>query len=88
MKVYFGPIDYNVEDGEVFKFEGIEYDYVLELTNEGFKIRDTLNRFVPFSHEDVEPLIRALKTVRRVSRILHTAARIEENLNGNGECCV
>jgi len=81
MKVYFGLVDYET-DGNVFEFDGMEYDFVLEVNEEGIVIKDTCGRSVPLSFNSALDLMNALSVVPL--KALATA----ENLNFNLSTCV
>lgn len=83
MKTYFGIVDYE-NDGDVFEFNGQEYDFVLEINEEGIVIRDSLDRFVPIGFTAAMALSMAL---RNNYHVISALAEVED-LDFSKETCV
>ncbi len=83
MKVYFGLVDYETE-GEVFEFDHMEYDFVLENTGDGIVIRDAMDRYVPIGYAAALDLIKALKMMKPMIN----AAVTLENISTDCETCI
>jgi len=83
MKVYFGLVDYET-DGDVFEYANMEYDFLLEVNEEGIVIKDTCGRSIPLSFSGALDLMDALKVVKPQIKALATA----ENINFNASTCV
>lgn len=83
MNVYFGLVDYET-DGEVFEFDGLEYDFLLSVNEEGIVIKDSCGRYVPISYSGTLDLMRALKLVKKQVKALDRV----ENTNFKLATCV
>jgi hypothetical protein len=87
MKIYFGEIDY--ENYESFiEFEGEEYDFSLEVTDDGVVIKDALDRYVPFNHAAALELYEALKYSKKYIKGFADAERAQEALAEHGDFAV
>jgi hypothetical protein len=96
MNIYFGQIDYDIAEdiinggGETFQIDGKHFEYCLSCTDEDtIRITDGIDRMIPFSHEDIKSLRKALKLMDKgFSRNLRRAERTKEQLESDFELYV
>jgi hypothetical protein len=94
MKIYFGNVPHlealNMEDQGInlFKHDGMFFDFVLEANEDGFKITDALGRFVPFAHESIWDILGALKIIKPMSQAIANAEYAVDTIREEGEQCV
>ena len=78
MNTYFGEVDYET-DGDVFLFEDREFDFALEINEEGVVLRDALGRFVPMSYLSALELFEAVRKNYQNIRSLNDAKMVDFN---------
>ena len=58
------------DDSKLFENHGKYFDFVLEIKDDTFTIRDTLGRYVPIGAGEFEGLYRAVKTARKAAKAI------------------
>ena len=88
MKIYFGQLDAEMaesfrNDGDsiVFEADGLDFEFCLEVNQDGFTISDGISRMVPFCHSDIKALRKALKAAEGTIKILAKADAVREQLD-------
>ena len=90
MNIYFGEIPKKyVEEGlQGFSFKNKVYDFKLTINEEHILIKDSIGRYVPFSHGDVIHLFHALKEALPYSLAFADCERIMDKLVDQSDTCI
>jgi hypothetical protein len=85
MQIYFDEI--NAETlafgGGAFTFNEKYYEYRLTVGAEDVVLEDSVGRLIPFAHESIESLCRAVCNIKGISSTLAAAEELIESLEEN-----
>jgi hypothetical protein len=86
MQIYFDEIDPEILDemgGSAFKYNDKFYEYRITVEADNVLLEDSVGRNVPFAHESIENLYRALGSIKGISNTLAQALEVMDALEEN-----
>lgn len=90
MNIYFGeiPKEYVEQGLEGFEYKDKLYDYCLTVSEDHVVVSDAIDRYVPFSHNDLIHLFHAIKEALPYSMLIADGENAMERLATKADSCV
>jgi hypothetical protein len=83
MQIYFDEVDPKILDetgGSAFAYNGRFYDYRITVETDNVVLEDSVGRMIPFAHQNIAGLHRAVCNIKDLSSTLAAAEALMDSL--------